>query len=67
MTVRYFCDRCGNEAGPGELRQSEFSLPPDPDIALDLCPGCVADVRALLLGEAATAAGVDAASERGGS
>jgi hypothetical protein len=67
MAVRYFCDRCGNETGPGELRQAEFSLPPDPDVTLDLCPGCAADVRGVVLGEAATAPSLHAAPDAGGS
>jgi hypothetical protein len=53
MAVRYFCDRCGAETGPDELRQAEFSLPPDPDVALDLCASCATDVRTHLLGAAA--------------
>jgi hypothetical protein len=57
MAVRYFCDRCGAETGPDELRQAEFSLPPDPDVALDLCSSCAKDVRTHLLGpEGATLA-----------
>ena len=51
MAVRYFCDRCGTETGDGDLRAAEFSLPPDPDVTLDLCPGCATDVRQHLLGD----------------
>jgi hypothetical protein len=51
MAVRYFCDRCGTETGSDELRQAEFSLPPDPDIALDLCPRCATEVRKQLVGD----------------
>ena len=50
MAIRYFCDRCGTETGADDLRQAEFSLPPDPDIALDLCPSCATEVRKQLLG-----------------
>jgi len=49
MAVRYFCDRCGKETGPGELRSAELSLPPDPDVALDLCDACAVEVRRLVL------------------
>ena len=56
MAVRYFCDRCGNETGEGELRVAELSLPPDPDVALDLCPACAHEVRAQLLGRSAESA-----------
>lgn len=55
MAVRYFCDRCGTETGEGELRVAELSLPPDPDLSLDLCPNCATDVREHLLGQAAEA------------
>jgi hypothetical protein len=51
MAVRYFCDRCGAETGAGELRQAELTLPPDPDVALDLCPSCATEVRMHLLGD----------------
>jgi hypothetical protein len=60
MAVRYFCDRCGNETGPGELRQAELSLPPDPDVTLDLCPSCATDVRGHLFGDAPGTARLDA-------
>jgi hypothetical protein len=53
MAVRYFCDRCGAETGEGELRVAEFSLPPDPDVTLDLCASCATDVRGRLLGSGA--------------
>jgi len=53
MAVRYFCDRCGRETGATELRQAEFSLPPDPDVALDLCESCATEVRQHLLGSGA--------------
>ena len=63
MAVRYFCDRCGSETGAEGLRQAEFSLPPDPDIALDLCLSCAKAVRRHLLGDAASASQVEAARE----
>ena len=56
MAVRYFCDRCGVETKEGELRVAELSLPPDPDISLDLCPTCARDVRTNLVGDAANVA-----------
>jgi hypothetical protein len=64
MAIRYFCDRCGTETGPDDLRQAEFSLPPDPDIALDLCPGCATEARRQILGDlgASTVAAETAAS-----
>ena len=52
MAVRYFCDRCDAEVGQGELRVAELSLPPEPDITLDLCPACADDVRRHVLGRA---------------
>jgi hypothetical protein len=51
MAVRYFCDRCDAETGEGELRPAELSIPPDPDIALDLCPDCAREVRASIVGK----------------
>jgi hypothetical protein len=51
MAVRYFCDRCDAETGEGELRSAELSIPPDADIALDLCPACVREVRAHIVGK----------------
>ena len=53
MAVRYFCDRCGKETGEGELRVAELSIPPDPDISLDLCADCARVVRANILGQLA--------------
>ena len=50
MATRYFCDRCEAETGPGELRVAELSVPPDPDISLELCPDCVQQVRENILG-----------------
>lgn len=52
MAVRYFCDRCETEVGKGELRVAELSLPPDPDLTLDLCPSCAIEVRESVLGSA---------------
>jgi hypothetical protein len=49
MTVKYFCDRCGTEAGEGELRVAELSIPPDPDLSVDLCPSCVQEVKTSFL------------------
>jgi len=49
MAVLYICDRCGNQTGPDDLRAAEFSIPPEPDVALDLCPACVIAVRDYLL------------------
>jgi hypothetical protein len=49
MAILYICDRCGNQTGRDELRTAEFSLPPDPDIALDLCPDCAGAVRSFLV------------------
>ena len=49
MAVLYICDRCGRQTGPDELRAAELSLPPEPDIALDLCPACASSVRAYLV------------------
>ena len=57
MAVRYFCDRCGAETGEGELRAAELSIPPEPDISLDLCEQCAQQVRANIVGNAAR--GVD--------
>jgi hypothetical protein len=51
MAVRYFCDRCGNETGEGELRAAELSIPPDPDISLDLCPDCAQLMRSTIVGK----------------
>jgi hypothetical protein len=51
MAVRYFCDRCGKETGEGELRVAELSIPPDPDISLDLCEDCAQEVRVNIVGE----------------
>jgi len=51
MAVIYICDRCGKQTGPDELRTAEFSLPPDPDIAFDVCPACAGAVRQYLLGD----------------
>jgi hypothetical protein len=53
VAVRYFCDRCGRETGEGELRPAELSVPPDPDISLDLCPDCAGEVRSNILGQQA--------------
>jgi len=53
MAVIYICDRCGARTEPDGLRQAELSLPPEPDIALDLCRECAAEVREHLV--AATA------------
>jgi hypothetical protein len=52
MAVRYFCDRCDNEVREGELRVAELSLPPEPDITIDLCPTCAEHVRSDILGRA---------------
>ena len=57
MAVRYFCDRCGTETEEGELRAAELSIPPEPDISLDLCSDCARHMRSEIVGEA----GVDAA------
>ena len=57
MAVRYFCDRCGRETGEGQLRQAELSVPPDPDISLDLCADCARVVRANILGQLAETEG----------
>lgn len=51
MATKYFCDRCGVEVGQGELRVAELSIPPDPDISLDLCPECAQKVRSDIVGE----------------
>jgi hypothetical protein len=51
MAVRYFCDRCGAETREGELRVAELSIPPEPDISLELCEGCAQDARANIVGE----------------
>jgi len=53
VAVRYFCDRCGRETEEGELRQAELSVPPDPDISLDLCRDCAGEVRSNILGQQA--------------
>jgi hypothetical protein len=50
MAVRYFCDRCGAETGEGELRAAELSIPPEPDISLDLCPDCADLMRSTIVG-----------------
>jgi hypothetical protein len=50
MATKYFCDRCEAETGPGELRVAELSIPPDPDISLELCADCVQQVRANIVG-----------------
>jgi len=60
MAVLYICDRCGNQTGRDELRTAELSLPPDPDIALDLCPDCAGGLRAFLVPEDRPAVGVTA-------
>jgi hypothetical protein len=57
MAVRYFCDRCERETEEGELRAAELSIPPEPDISLDLCPDCAEHMRSEIVGKA----GVDAA------
>jgi hypothetical protein len=51
MAVRYFCDRCGREMEEGELRPAELSIPPEPDISLDLCPGCAEHMRSTIVGK----------------
>jgi hypothetical protein len=56
MAVRYFCDRCGRETEEGELRSADLSIPPEPDISLDLCPECVSEVRLNIVGEGAKVA-----------
>jgi hypothetical protein len=53
VVVKYICDRCGRETEEGELRAAELSVPPDPDISLDLCPACAGQVRSNILGEKA--------------
>ena len=53
MAVIYICDRCDARTEPGELRTAELSLPPDPDIALDLCADCATAVREHLVGAGA--------------
>ena len=55
MAVIYICDRCGTRTEPNQLRQAELSMPPDPDIALDLCLDCAAAVREHLVAGAASA------------
>jgi hypothetical protein len=50
MAVRYFCDRCEAETDEGGLRVAELSIPPDPDLSLELCSSCVDDVKTHLLG-----------------
>jgi hypothetical protein len=52
MAVRYFCDRCETETQEGELRPAELSIPPEPDISLDLCPDCAEQVRPTIVGKA---------------
>jgi hypothetical protein len=54
MVVKYFCDRCGNETGEGELRIGRLSIPPDLDVTIDLCPRCEEDARTGFLGKAAS-------------
>jgi hypothetical protein len=54
MVVKYFCDRCGNETGEGELRIGRLSIPPDLDVTIDLCPRCEEDARTGFLGNAAS-------------
>jgi hypothetical protein len=54
VAVRYFCDRCGRETREGDLRRAELSVPPDPDISLDLCQDCAGEVRSNILGQQAT-------------
>jgi hypothetical protein len=51
MAIRYFCDRCGAEVPKEEFRVAELSLPPEPDISLDLCSACAEEVRRHMLGE----------------
>ena len=51
MAVRYFCDRCGTETEEGELRAAELSIPPEPDISLDLCPDCAEHMRSEIVGK----------------
>jgi hypothetical protein len=51
MAVRYFCDRCGKETEEGELRAAELSIPPEPDISLDLCSYCAGFMRSTIVGE----------------
>jgi hypothetical protein len=51
MAVRYFCDRCGSETKEGELQPAELSIPPEPDISLDLCPDCAEHVRSAIVGK----------------
>ena len=53
MAVRYFCDRCGRETEDGELRAAELSIPPDPDISLDLCSDCAQYMRSTIVGKEA--------------
>ena len=55
MAIKYFCDRCGRETNEGELRSADVSIPPEPDISLDLCPECAGEVRSNILGEQAKA------------
>jgi hypothetical protein len=49
VAVRYFCDRCGRETKEGELRPAELSIPPEPDISLDLCPDCAENIRSTIV------------------
>jgi hypothetical protein len=51
MAVRYFCDRCERETGEGELRAAELSIPPEPDISLDLCLECAEYIRSAIVGK----------------
>jgi hypothetical protein len=51
MAVRYFCDRCGKETREDGLRAAELSIPPEPDISLDLCPDCADHMRATIVGQ----------------
>ena len=62
MAVKYFCDRCDIEVGEGELRLAELSIPPDPDVSVELCPSCVHEVNVLFV--SATDEGQSAKSQR---
>jgi len=53
MAVIYICDRCEARTEPDALTQAELTLPPEPDIALDLCRECAAAVRDHLVGASA--------------
>jgi hypothetical protein len=50
MAIKYICDRCGAETGENELKVAELSIPPEPDLSLDLCPSCAREVRRHLVG-----------------